>query len=116
MNIEELQAICKSLPHVTEDIKWRNDLCFCIGGKMFCVVGLNQSPTSVSFKVLEEEFEELSQLQGFKPAPYVAKYKWVLVEDITTLSTKEWKHYTEQSYTLVKNKLTPKIKKELDLS
>lgn len=116
MNIEELQAICKSLPHVTEDIKWHNDLCFCIGGKMFCVVGLNQSPTSASFKVLEEEFEELSQRQGFKPAPYVAKYKWVLVEDITTLSTKEWEHYTEQSYTLVKNKLTPKIKKELDLS
>jgi len=115
MNIEELQQLCKSLPHVTEDIKWQNDLCFCIGGKMFCVIGLNQSPTSVSFKVLEEEFEELSQREGFKPAPYVAKYKWVLVEDINTLSAKEWKNYATQSYTLVKNKLAPKIKKELGL-
>jgi predicted DNA-binding protein (MmcQ/YjbR family) len=115
MNIEELQQICKSLPQVTEDIKWQNDLCLCIGGKMFCVIGLNQSPTSASFKVLEEEFEEISQREGFKPAPYVAKYKWVLVEDINTLSAKEWKHFTNQSYTLVKDKLSPKIKKELNL-
>ena len=115
MNIEELQAICKSLPHVTEDIKWQNDLCFCIGEKMFCVVGLNQSPTSASFKVLDEEFEEMSSRQGIIPAPYVARYKWVLVEDINTLSEKEWKHYTGQSYELVKNKLAPKIKKQLGL-
>ncbi|ESU26262.1 hypothetical protein FLJC2902T_27420 [Flavobacterium limnosediminis JC2902] len=116
MNIEDLQRLCKSLPHVTEDIKWGNDLCFCIGGKMFCVVGLNQSPTSASFKVLDEEFDELSTREGFKPAPYVARYKWVLAEDINTLSAKEWNHYVSQSYTLVKNKLASKTKKELNLS
>ena len=114
MNIELLQEICKALPHVTEDIKWGNDLCFCIGGKMFCVAGLNQSPVSVSFKVTEEEFEILSRQPGFKPAPYVARYKWVLVEDISTLSLKEWKKYTKQSYRLVRNKLAPKIKKGLE--
>jgi predicted DNA-binding protein (MmcQ/YjbR family) len=115
MNIEELQVLCKSLPHVTEDIKWGNDLCFCIGEKMFCVVGLNQSPTSASFKVLDEEFEEMSTRQGIIPAPYVARYKWVLVEDINTLSEKDWKHYTSQSYELVKNKLAPKTKKQLGI-
>ena len=104
-----------ALPGTTEDVKWGHDLVFSIGGKMFCVVGLNQSPTSASFKVLEEEFEEVSMREGFKPAPYVAKYKWVLVEDINTLSAKEWQHYASQSYTLVKNKLAPKIKKTLDL-
>lgn len=115
MNIEQLQTICKSLPQVTEDIKWHNDLCFCIGGKMFCVVGLNQSPTSASFKVLEEEFEEMSTRPGLRPAPYVAKYKWVSVEDINTLTVKEWEHYTAQSYKLVRDKLSPKIKKEIGL-
>ena len=114
MNIEELQQLCKSLPNVTEDIKWGNDLCFCIGGKMFCVVGLNQSPTSASFKVLDEEFEEMSTKKGFIPAPYVARYKWVLAEDINILSVKEWQHYVTQSYTLVKDKLPAKIKKELN--
>ena len=42
MTIEEIQKICKSLHSVTEDIKWEHDLCFCIGGKMFVVVGLDQ--------------------------------------------------------------------------
>ncbi|RTY92406.1 MmcQ/YjbR family DNA-binding protein [Flavobacterium sp. GT3R68] len=115
MNIEELQKLCKSLPHVTEDIKWGNDLCFCIGGKMFCVAGLNQSPTSASFKVLDEEFEEMSTKEGFIRAPYVARYKWVLAEDITILSAKEWQHYVTQSYNLVKDKLPAKIKKELNV-
>ncbi|MET0759318.1 MAG: MmcQ/YjbR family DNA-binding protein [Flavobacterium sp.] len=115
MNIEELQQLCKSLPSVTEDIKWGNDLCFCIGGKMFCVVGLNQSPTSASFKVLDEEFEEMSSREGFKPAPYVARYKWVLAEDINVFSNSEWQHYVAQSYTLIKDKLPAKVKKELNL-
>ncbi|MEW5676088.1 MmcQ/YjbR family DNA-binding protein [Flavobacterium enshiense] len=116
MNIEELQQLCTSFPHVTEDVKWGNDLCFCIGEKMFCVVGLNQSPTSASFKVTPEEFDELSTKKEFTPAPYVARYKWILVEDITTLSAKEWKHYVTQSYTLVKDKLPAKVKKMLELS
>ena len=115
MDIEKLQEICKTLPHVTEDIKWGNDLCFCIGEKMFCVVGLNQSPTSASFKVLDEEFEEMSMRKGFIPAPYVARYKWVLAEDINSMSVKEWEHYVSQSYQLVKDKLPAKIKKQLEL-
>lgn len=48
MTIEELQDICRELPSVTEDIKWENDLCFCVGSKMFLVVGLNQAPATAS--------------------------------------------------------------------
>jgi predicted DNA-binding protein (MmcQ/YjbR family) len=60
MNIEDIQTICRALPGVTEDIKWEHDLVFSIGGKMFCVVGLDESPTSASFKITDEEFEEMS--------------------------------------------------------
>lgn len=115
MNIEDLQQLCNSLPAVTEDIKWEHDLCFCIGGKMFCVVGLNQTPTTASFKVLADEFEELSTRNGFKPAPYVARYKWVLAEDITNLSPAQWQQYVTQSYTLVRDKLPAKVRKELNI-
>ena len=37
MNIETLRKICSSLPAVTEDIKWGNDLVFTVGDKMFSV-------------------------------------------------------------------------------
>ena len=113
MNIEELQVICKSNEAVTESIKWGNDLCFCIGEKMFLVVGLDKSPTSAAFKVLEEQFEEISSREGFKPAPYTARYKWVMINDIKEMTKKEWQFYIEQSYSLVKDKLSVKIKKQL---
>ena len=114
MNIEDIQAICRQLPHVTEDIKWGNDYVFSIGAKMFCVVGLNESPTSASFKVRDEEFEEMCDRPGFKPAPYVAKYKWVWIEDIEKMKKADWKKYLQQSYELVKAKLPAKLKKQLE--
>ena len=113
MTIESLQSLCKKFPSVTEDVKWGNDLCFCIGEKMFLVIGLNQNPASASFKVLDEEFDELSNRAGFMPAPYVARYKWVLVKDINTLGKKDWEHYAKQSYKLVSDKLPKKIKDKL---
>src|SRR5688572_26993119 len=112
MNVESIQKICKSLPSVTEDIKWGNDLCFSIGTKMFCVAGL-QTPSSVSFKVKDEEFDEMSARDGLEPAPYVARYKWVLVTDLNKLSKKELEHYIRQSYELVKSKLPKKVLKGL---
>src|SRR6187200_1426797 len=111
MNVEEIQAICRKLPAVTEDIKWGQDLVFSVGGKMFCVVGLEQSPTTASFKVKDEEFEEMSSWPGFKPAPYVAKYKWVWMDDINKMKKTDWKKYLQQSYDLVKAKLTAKMRK-----
>jgi predicted DNA-binding protein (MmcQ/YjbR family) len=115
MNIEDIQTICRQLPGVTEDIKWGHDLVFSIGGKMFCVVGLEESPTTASFKVPDEEFEEITNWPGFKPAPYVAKYKWVRIEDINKMKKTDWKKYLQQSYDLVKIKLPAKLKKQLGL-
>ena len=115
MNIEDIQNICKALPAVTEDIKWGNDLVFSVGSKMFCVAGLNQSPTTASFKVTDEEFDEMCDREGFKPAPYVAKYKWVWIDDISRINKTDWKKYIKQSYELVKQKLTAKTKKQLGI-
>ncbi|HVG14316.1 MAG TPA: MmcQ/YjbR family DNA-binding protein [Chitinophagaceae bacterium] len=115
MSIEDIQNICSKLPHVTEDIKWEHDLVFSIGGKMFFVIGLDQSPTTASFKVTEEEFEEMCNRPGFKPAPYLARHKWVWIEDINILKKGDWEKFTRQSYELVKSKLSPKLKKELGL-
>ena len=55
MNIENLRAYSLSLKGVTEDVKWGHDLCFRIGGKMFCVTNLEGGP-SVSFKVSDSEY------------------------------------------------------------
>ena len=112
MNIELLRNFCKSLPFVTEDIKWSNDLCFCIGDKIFCAAQLT-TPLSISFKVKDEEFDELSSSIGVLPAPYAARYKWILVTDLNKFSKKEWEYYIRQSYDIVKSKLPKKFSNQL---
>jgi predicted DNA-binding protein (MmcQ/YjbR family) len=114
MNIESLQKFCKSLPAVTEDIKWEKDLCFSVGGKMFCVASTDD-PFTFSFKVTDEEFETLSTRPGFMPAPYMARAKWVLVTAPSKMKKKEIENYIAQSYNMIAGKLTRKLRKELKL-
>ncbi len=115
MSIEDLQKLCKTFKGVTEDIKWDDHLCFNIGGKMFLVTSPDSVPVSASFQVTAEEFEELSNKEGFIPAPYLAKYKWVHLDDISRLSKKQWQHYAKQSYELKAAKLPKKLKTEIGL-
>jgi predicted DNA-binding protein (MmcQ/YjbR family) len=114
MDLERLQMMCKALKAVTEDIKWDNDLCFSVGGKMFCVSSM-EYPLRISFKVMDEEFVELCTREGIIPAPYMARAKWVSVTDCSVLNQKEWNFYVTQSYNLVKAKLTRKLRAELGL-
>jgi predicted DNA-binding protein (MmcQ/YjbR family) len=115
MNIEDLQTICRKLKGVTEDIKWEDHLCFNVGNKMFLVTAPDQIPHTASFKVSDEEFDTLCAKEGFTAAPYLARYKWVQLNDINRLSKKEWEYYIKQSYSRIASKLPGKIKKELGI-
>ncbi|MFC6999409.1 MmcQ/YjbR family DNA-binding protein [Rufibacter roseus] len=107
MNIEELRALCLSMPAVTEDVKWDNDLCFSVGGKMFCVASL-EPPFSFSFKVTDAEFDRLVELTNIVPAPYLARYKWVMAKKGHPLTSIEIEKMLWSSYTLIKSKLSKK--------
>ncbi|HEV7334231.1 MAG TPA: MmcQ/YjbR family DNA-binding protein [Flavisolibacter sp.] len=114
MNTETLRTLCLQLPAVTEEIKWEKDLVFSIGEKMFCVTSFEE-PFKASFKVPDTDFEELCVSEGFAPAPYLARAKWVLVSNDACLSRQEWATYVKQSYELVKAKLSRKQRKELGI-
>lgn len=113
MTIEDIRAICKPFPGTTEDVKWGADLCFCVAKKMYCVTGLESHPVSVSFKVTDEEFPAVSARKGFRPADYVARYKWVTVDNIDSVSKKELTSFIRQSYELVRDKLPKKEREKL---
>jgi predicted DNA-binding protein (MmcQ/YjbR family) len=116
MTIEDLQSICAKFKGMTEDIKWEDHLCFNIGGKMFLVTSPDRLPITASFKASEEDFNELTARDGFIPAPYMAKHKWVFVDNINRLSKKEWQYYARQAYELVGSKLSMKFKKSIGLA
>jgi predicted DNA-binding protein (MmcQ/YjbR family) len=114
MNLETLRTFCKQLPHVAEDVKWGNDLCFLIGGKMFAVTCLDRiNPIKVSFKCTPEKFSELIEQDGIVPAPYMARNQWVSLERWDAMRDAEIKVLVQNSYELVKSKLTKKAQAEL---
>jgi predicted DNA-binding protein (MmcQ/YjbR family) len=115
MNIEDISKICHQFPYVTEDIKWENHLCFCVGEKMFIVTAPDATPVSASFKADDEDFVELTERDGIIPAPYMARYKWVHVDNISRLNKKEWELYLHKAYTSVAEKLPGKLKKSLGM-
>ena len=113
MNVEWLQKYCLSLPHVTEDVKWDDNLCFLLAEKIFCLVHLG-GKFSCAIKVNEEDFFELTERDGITQTSHFAKGKWISINESSSLSKKEWEHYIKQSYELVKAKLPKKILSQLE--
>lgn len=114
MTLEDLQKICKNLKGTTQDIKWEDHLCFNVGGKIYLVTSPDNVPVTASFKTSDEDFAELTERDGLFPARYLARYKWVQLDDINRLSSDEWIKYINRSYKLVFEKLTAKLKKEIN--
>ena len=112
MNIEQLRKYCLSFPHATEDVKWGNDLCFSVGGKMFCVAGMD-ADGKFSFKCTPEKFAELVERDGMIPAPYMARYHWVSVQDAKASDEKELQQLIANSYRMVFDKLPTRLRLSL---
>jgi predicted DNA-binding protein (MmcQ/YjbR family) len=70
-------------------------------------------PHSLSFKCTPEKFDELIELEGIIPAPYMARNKWVMLERLDALSDREIKSLIENSYQMIFAKLTKKAQAEL---
>jgi len=116
MDAESVRKFCLSLPHVTEDVQWENDLLFRIGNKMFAVVALDAATDHrMSFKCTPEVFAELTERAGIVPAPYVARYHWVALERFDALPERELKELLRNAYRLILEKLPRKSRAQLEL-
>lgn len=116
MNLAAVQKFCASLPAATFDVKWGNDFVYSIGSKMFAVAcnDADGKPT-VSFKVDAERFLELTDREGFIPAPYLARVKWVQIVDLKAVGDAELKALITRSHALVAAGLSRKLRASLGL-
>lgn len=104
MDVESIRNFCLSLTDATENLQWGEDLCFKVRGKIFAVLDLGSVPQRLSFKCTPEQFAELTEQEGISPAPYVGRYKWVLLERLAVLSPPELKELIRESYAMVASK------------
>lgn len=107
MTHDTLREFCLQLPGVTEGIKWEDHTCFMVAEKIFCMTGMNDN-SAVSLKTTSEDFELLTERDGIDQAPYMARNQWVSIQKRNALKPAEWKQFVQQSYDLVKSKLTKK--------
>ncbi|QYF95138.1 MmcQ/YjbR family DNA-binding protein [Massilia sp. PAMC28688] len=113
MDFEAAKALCRTFPGCTEDVKWGADLVFSVGLKMFAVTGSAIPATSMSFKVEDERFLEFTDRPGIIPAPYMARAKWISIQDPAALGDAEAAQLLRRSYELVFAKLTKKLQREI---
>jgi predicted DNA-binding protein (MmcQ/YjbR family) len=113
MDIEWVRQHCLSHPHTTEQIQWGNDLLFKVGGKMFAGMPLEPARVWLTMKADPEEFSELLEHQGVIPAPYMARAKWIAIENERALPRAEVFRLVSKSYELVFANLTKKLQAEL---
>jgi predicted DNA-binding protein (MmcQ/YjbR family) len=101
VNVDLVRRYCLSSPHATENLQWGEELCFKIGGKIFAIVGLGAVPQSICLKCSPEKFAELLEVEGIEPAPYVGRYKWVLLRRLDILPASELQALIRESYEMV---------------
>ena len=107
MNVDSIRAYCLSFPQATEKLQWGDALCFKVGGsKMFAVLALDD--LRLSFKCTPERFAELIEREDIRPAPYVGRYKWVMLDRLDAIPISELKGLIGVSYEMVSAKVPKK--------
>ncbi|HYA23054.1 MAG TPA: MmcQ/YjbR family DNA-binding protein, partial [Terriglobales bacterium] len=101
---DSIRKYCLSLPYVTENLQWEDELCFKVGGKIFVMLGLDSVPQRLCFKCAPEKFAELCEREDIRPAPYVGRYKWVMLDRLDALPEGELQVCIRQSYEMVATK------------
>lgn len=99
MDVDSIRTYCLSFPQATENLQWGDDLCFKVRGKIFAMVGLDNP--RLCFKCTPGTFAELIEREDIRPAPYVGRYKWVMLDRLDVLRGDELEDLIRQSYEMV---------------
>lgn len=103
-----------ALPGTALDIKWGDDHCYCVGGKMFCAT--DGGYASLSFKATDIAFEALTGSGRAAPARYLARAKWVSLKDLASQDVGEVADWVKTAHGLVAARLPKKLKVELGVA
>lgn len=119
MNVEQFREYCLSLNHVIEYFPFDEvTLVFKVGyeeGKIFALLSLDSDPSSANLKCDPEKAIELRESYSqVIPGYHMNKKHWNTVNIDDGLSNKLLKEMINDSYNLVYNSLTKKLRQSLE--
>jgi predicted DNA-binding protein (MmcQ/YjbR family) len=115
MDAERARGFLLGLPHVVETQQWGDNLVFwvgdkAIGGKMFALLDLSSGQHGVvMYAAGPERFAEVVELEGMKPAPYMARIFWVAADRWDALRNSEWEAELRAAHAITLAKLPKKV-------
>jgi len=109
---------CLRLPHATKNVQWEGTSVFKVGGKMFAIAGgfIESFGGGFMFKTSDMAYAMLIEQNLARPAPYLARAKWVQLVSKDALPDPELVGYLIQAHALIVARLTRKLRKELGLT
>ena len=119
MNIHKLHDFCATLPGATRDLKWQFEdsvhPVFSVGSKMFAMFSMKKDKLidQLMFKADDARFLELTDREGFMPAPYLARAKWVKVEGVKRMPDAEARALLTEAHRVVMAKLSKKMQRAI---
>lgn len=95
------------------DVQWGEDQVYKVGGRMFAVGGPHGH---CSIKASDIAFEALVEGGVARPAPYLARAKWLRFDDLAAVDAAEMTGWLANAHALVAAKLTRASRRALGLS
>lgn len=108
--VEWLRAYCLAFPKTTESVQWGDHLVFKVAGKVFAIAALEPGEYVLTVKCAPERFAETLERPGIAPAPYLARAKWIALEQDHGLTRGEVAALVKESYELVLAKLPKRVR------
>ena len=97
-NLDRLRAISLALPEATEELTWETSINFRVRKKIFCF------PSEGGSIMVKADREELPALLGdsrCRPAPYLARGGWIVMELVAPIDWTEVTELITTSYCLI---------------
>lgn len=109
------ERLILGLPHTEIVVQWGGASVGKVGpkgaGKIFALLSdWSSARPALSFKCSEMSFMLLADMAGVRPAPYLARAKWVQVSDEAALSEDELAAYVTEAHRLIAAKLPKRLR------
>ncbi|MBO3275402.1 MmcQ/YjbR family DNA-binding protein [Pseudomonas schmalbachii] len=112
MTPDQIARFCLQLPGAREDIKWGSNRVFSVAGnKMFAILDfVDGGEGGLAFKVDDELFLGYVDRPGIRPAPYLARARWIALTRPYAMGDAELRDALTRSHQLVVRRLPKRLR------